>query len=463
MRACCYNQLNQLLSMKKRYVFPILLLLLLFVIISAFVIIKNTDKKEKKKPTSYELLPRKTSLTYTAEWATVKDNASILSGKLKNNPSDIKSLLALAALYIQEGRSTGNFNYYNAAATKLLNDVLEKEANNFEALTFKATILLSQHRFEEGYKIAEQARQMYPLNAYVHGLIVDANVELGNYEAALDAADKMISIRPDIRSYSRIAYLREIHGDIPGAIEAMSLAIDAGAPGDENTEWCRVQMGKLYEQMGKMKEAEMQYIIAVENRKNYPYALVHIAGIKTREKNYTKALALYMQADSLIPDHTFKEGMAEVYNLMGQPAKAKNIADEILVYMEQFSGKDRKESGQNEDHEMAHAYMGVGNYDKALEYAVAEYKRRPANIEVNETVAIVYYEKGEYAKALPYIESALKTNCKNPELLCHAGLIYAKTGDKVKAKKYLEEALKNTPSIPAELEKESIEMLKSLS
>jgi tetratricopeptide (TPR) repeat protein len=82
---------------------------------------------------------------------------------------------------------------------------------------------------------------------------------------------------------------------------------------------------------------------------------------------------------------------------------------------------------------------------------------------VNETVAIVYYEKGEYAKALPYIESALKTNCKNPELLCHAGLIYAKTGYKVKAKKYLEEALKNTPSIPAELEKESIEMLKSLS
>jgi tetratricopeptide (TPR) repeat protein len=447
--------------MKKKYVYPILLLF--FITISAFVIVKNTGKEDKNKVSSYELLPRKTSLAYTAEWATVKDNASVLSGKIKNNPADIKSMIALAALFIQEGRITGNYNYYNAAAAKLVDDVLAKDPKNFEALTFKATILLSQHQFGEANKIAEQVRQIYPQNAYVYGLIVDANVELGNYEAALEAADQMISIRPDIRSYSRIAYLREIHGDIEGAIEAMTLAVDAGAPGDENTEWCRVQMGKLYEQIGKMKEAEMQYIVAVENRQNYPYALAHIAGIKTREKNYTKALALYMQADSLIPDHTFKEGMAEVYNLMGQPAKAKNIADDILTYMKQFSGDNRKEMGQNEDHEMAHAYMGVGNYDKALEYALSEYKRRPANIEVNETVAIVYYEKGEYAKALPYIESALKTNCKNPELLCHAALIYAKTEKTKEAKLLLQEALKNNPSIPAELEKESIEMLKLLS
>lgn len=438
--------------MKKKFFFAILLLF--FITVSAFVIIRNTGKGDRNKVTSYKLLPRKASLAYTAEWTTVKNNAEVLEGKIKTKPSDIKSLLALAALYIQEGRITGNFNYYNAAAMKLVNTVLEQDTKNFEALTFKATILLSQHQFEEGKKIAEQARQMYPQNAYVHGLIVDANVELGNYEAALEAADKMISIRPDIRSYSRIAYLREIHGDIPGAIEAMGLAVDAGAPGDENTEWCRVQMGRLYEQIGKMKEAAMQYAIAAENREHYPYALAGLAGIAMREKNYTKALALYGQANSLIPDHTFKEGMAEVYHLMGQQDKAKIIAEEILGYMKKITGNDKKETGQNEDHEMAHAYMGVGDLDKALEYALVEYTRRPANIEVNETMAVVYYEKGEYAKALPYIEAALKTNCKNPQLLCHAGLIYTKAGDKEKGKQYLNEAVRNNPDLPASLKRE---------
>src|SRR5688572_3407925 len=98
------------------------------------------------------------------------------------------------------------------------------------------------------------------------------------------------------------------------------------------------------------------------------------------------------------------------------------MAQEIRRYMD-------AQTEQNEDHEMAHAYMGVEDYDKALQMALKEYKRRPANIEVNETVALVYYRKGNYTKALPYIEAALKTNCKNPELLCHAGLIYAGAGN----------------------------------
>ena len=164
-------------------------------------------------------------------------------------------------------------------------------------------------------------------------------------------------------------------------------------------------------------------------------------------------MKLYKKADSLISHHTFKEGIAEIYELTGREEQANKIAEEILAHMKNLSSGNS--AGQNEDHEMAHAYMGVGNYEKALEYALLEYNRRPANIEVNETVAIVYYEKGEYAKAVPYIEAALKTNCKNPELLCYAGLIYGHVGDKEKAKMYLEQALKNDPVIPKGLTDEA--------
>lgn len=446
--------------MKKRFLYSFLLLL--SVAASAFMLTRI--KKTAKNETAYRsLLPRKSSLDYAAEWAVVKNNVDVLIRKIHENPSDIKSLLALTAQYIQESRNTGNFNYYNEAALKCINAVLEKDAKSFEALTFKATILLSQHRFTEGLQIATQVQQLYPYNAYVYGLLVDGYVETGKYKEAVEAADKMISIRPDNRSYARIAYLREIHGDIPGAIEAMKMAVDAGAPGDENTEWCRVQLGKLFEKTGKINDAKMHYTIAANNRLNYPYAIAGLARIAAEEKNYTKALALYMQADTLIPDHTFKEGIAEIYNVTGHTEKAKKIAEEILNYMKNFSSaKENINVGQNEDHEMAHAYMGVNNYEKALEYALQECNRRPANIEVNETVAIVYYAKGEYAKALSYIETALKTNCKNPELLCHAGLIYAKSGDNTKAKMFLKEALKNDPLISVSLKTESKEMLVSL-
>ncbi len=411
----------------------------LVAVVSAFVLIKSKSKTGANKETEYELLPRKASLIYSGEWTDVKNTAASFSNKIKTNPSDIKSMIGLAALYIQEARITGNFKYYDEAAVKLVNNVLKIDINNFEALTLKATILLSEHQFEEGKKIAEQVQQMYPQNAYVYGLLVDANVELGYYDRALDAADKMISIRPDIRSYSRIAYLREIHGDLQGAIEAMGFAVDAGSPGDENTEWCRVQLAKLYEQTGRLNEAKMYFTIAANNRHNYPVALAGLAGIAAIEEDYSGSVALYMQADSLIPDRVFKEGIADNYNLMGQPDKAKKIRDEL---------------------EMTN--LGFGISDKALQYAIAAYERRPLNIGVNETLAIIYYKRGDYNKASSYIETALKTNSKNPELLGYAGMIYAKKGDKGKAKIFLREMLKNNPVISQSLKKECSEMLKSV-
>lgn len=446
------------MNMKKRFTWALVMIAL---IVAGLTIVRFTGSGHSGEESYTGLQPRKSSLAYPTEWAAMKGNADALLAKIKKNPNDLKSMAALVAIYIQEGRITGNLDFYNRAALKMVNDMLAKDASSFEALTFKATILLSQHRFEEGLAIAKQVQQLYPLNAYVYGLLVDGNVELGTYEAALDAADKMVSIRPDIRSYSRIAYLREIYGDIAGAIEAMELAIDAGARGDENTEWCRVQLGRLFEKIGQVNYAKMNYTIASQNRENYPYALAGLADIAASEKKYAEALSLYLRADSLIPDHTFKEGIAALYSLTGDSAKAGQQAEDILAYMQRFSSG--KKEGQNEDHELAHAWMGVGNYYKALEFALAEYNRRPANIEVNETVAIVYYRKGEYEKALPYINTALRTNCKNPELLCHAGLIYAKNNMNEKAKNFLQQALSLNASLPVDLEKDGREMLSMLS
>jgi hypothetical protein len=39
---------------------------------------------------------------------------------------------------------------------------------------------------------------------------VDGNVEMGNYDSAVAFADKMVALRPDLTSYSRVSYLREI-------------------------------------------------------------------------------------------------------------------------------------------------------------------------------------------------------------------------------------------------------------
>jgi tetratricopeptide (TPR) repeat protein len=394
----------------------------------------------------------------------VKKNFDELMKVVKTNPDDSNGRISLATLYIQEARVTGNYMYYDQAAMKYVNEVLDKNPLNFQALTFKSLLYLSQHHFTDGLAFAEKAKQLNPYNAFVYGLLVDGNVETGNYKTAIEYADKMVSIRPDIRSYSRISYLREIHGDYPGAIEAMKMATDAGQAGDEATEWTRVQLGRLYENIGDPKSAAMYYNMALQNRPSYAYALAGLGRIAIGEKDYPNAINYYLAADSLVKDYSFKEELVDLYQLAGQKDKADAISNDIINAMNKDaeSGKNNDNIGHYADRELAYAYLKINNYNKALEHSLAEYNRRPANIDVNETVAWVYYKKKDYAKAVPYIEMALKTNSKNPTLLCQAGLIYAKAGNIAKAKMILQEALKNNQNISESLKEESIKTLQSL-
>ena len=73
-------------------------------------------------------------------------------------------------------------------------------------------------------------------------------------------------------------------------------------------------------------------------------------------------------------------------------------------------GEQDESIGHYADRELAYAYLLQNDNENALKHALAEYNRRPENIDVNETVAWVYYKMKAYDKALPYINAALKTN-----------------------------------------------------
>ena len=413
--------------MKKKSIYTASLLV--FFVAALGIVFKYKNEEKNNELVVYPFLPRHGQAAQTEEWKMVSTRGGQLVANVKAYPDDSKTQLALASLYVQEARATGNYMYYDRAALKCVDHVLKSEPKNFNALSLKALLCLSQHHFAEGLQVAEAAQKINPYNAFIYGLIVDGNVEMGNYTAAVENSDKMVSIRPDIRSYSRISYLREIHGDYPGAIEAMKMAVGAGVPGDEATEWCRVQLGRLYENTGDMKSAGMHYTIALDNRPGYAKALAGLARVAAANKDYPSAIAYYGQADSLINDYSIKEELADVYTAAGQHDKALQTAQSVIEGMNNAAAREKKNdsSGHYSDRELAYAYLRVKDYDKALGHALLEYNRRPGNIDVNETLAWTYYCKGDYAKALPYIKTALKTNSRNPTLLRRAGLIYAKT------------------------------------
>lgn len=446
--------------MKKSLLYPLLILFFAGAIVFIFLQFKNKESRV----TSYEFKERKFQQASTQEYTNTRKRANELKLALQENPDDKKALLGLSTIFIQEGRITGDHLYYDKAAMHYINQLLKLDSNNFDALTYKAILFLSQHHFSDGLAIAQKAQKINPYNAFIYGVLIDANVELGNYDSAIMHSDTMMSIRPDIRSYARVSYIREIFGDYPGATEAMQMAAESGLPGDEGTEWTRVQLGQLYEKTGDLLRAKMHYTIALDERPNYAYAYSGLARLATAEKNYPEAIRLYLKADSLVNDFAIKEELSEVYTLAGQNDKSLSISKRVVDDMSKVAEAAITDEniGHYSDRELAYAYLKVNDNERALKHAIAEWNRRPKNVDVNETVAWVYYKMNQPDKSVKYITEALKTNSKNPVLLSRAGLVYLKLGDKAKAKSFLEEALKHQPNFTPSLKAEASAALATL-
>ena len=416
-----------------------------------------------KKPATRtpEFIERQGSLAAGKEWLNTKAAIEGLLAKLRSNPDDQKSRLLLAQAYMQEGRVTGNHPYYDGAAVELLEQVLKAEPENFEALCCKASLSLTQHHFAQGLGIAEQAQKLNPNSGFVYGLLTDANVEMGHYDEAVKMADKMNAVRPDLPAYARVSYLREIYGDMPGAIQAMDMAVKAGYIGLEQTEWTRVALAHLYEVSGDTTKARQYYQMALYARPGYAYALAGLGRMAAARKDYPLAIKLYQEARITVKDYAFADELTDLYRLNGQPDEASKMAKESIDMLADAvkEADSNEQMGHYADRELAYAYLKTDELDKALEHAKIEYARRPDNIDVNETMAWVLYKRGQYAEAQKYMQVARRTGSKNPVLLGRAGLILTKLGKSAEGQALLENSLKTAPYLNPEIEAEGKKLL----
>ena len=438
----------------KKIAFPSLVLVL--AIILSFTVYKKYTTKTNEAPALKE---RAVNVGLTSEWLNTEKAVEGLLDKIRRNPNDKKAKLQLAMAYVQESRVTGDHAYYDEAALKLVADVLEKEPQNYEGLCIKTTVLLSQHHFTEAHNEAESIVKLNPDAAFGYGLLCDAYVELGKYTEAVAAADKMNALRPDLRSYSRISYLREIHGDYEGAKKAMELAVQSGVIGMEQTEWCRTQLGKLCEVTGDVAAAENHYKIALEVRPDYAYALAGMGRLATQKGKYTEGVSYFEKATKNVNDPTFYDDLAEAYHLNNQQVKAEETVKKVVTLLggNHDTNPNLKhdtalpQHGHYADKELAEAYLKISDLEHALVHAQLELQRRPDNIDVNEVMAWVYYKNGENEKALNHIEKALKTGSQKAALLWKAGNIYVKNNQAEKGNSLIKKALQVNKYLKTEL------------
>jgi len=395
-----------------------LLLLGLLIVVSAAVLHidwKVSDvQNHLELPVQYTLLQRPKAIEAGIEWKLVQEKWKLYQDKIAEGETNSDAKLALAELCIKEARVTGEHGHYYPMALELTDGVLNAPEIQtdllFYGLTLKAGVQLSLHEFSQARETGLRAQELNPHNAQICGVLTDCYVELGEYDKAVQMADRMVAIRPDLRSYSRVAYLREIYGQVDGAIEALEMAITAGYPGDEETSWAMLTLADLCLAYGETEQAGAIYRRILMDRPNYPFAVAGLANVEWKKNNYRAAEAGFNRAVGIIPEVGFYIDLALMKKEVGQPYR--QLTNSILGMLEEDT-----EAGHVMNMEYAGVYHDLlEDHQQALNYLNKEYQVRPNNIDVNTKMAQVYHALDVQDKAQTHLQAALMTDSQDPFL-----------------------------------------------
>ncbi|MBI4475506.1 MAG: tetratricopeptide repeat protein [Acidobacteria bacterium] len=271
--------------------------------------------------------PKTTATTsFTLSWSGNERAIPVLQEKLRGDSDNPDLNAALGQAYLQKARETGDPSYYTKSE-QLFDRALAKSDDHLEALIGQASLAMSRHEFEKARDIAWRAASLNGYSAAVRGILADALVQLRDYDKAVRVLDEMVRLKPNLSSYSRISYMRELKGDTEGAIQAMQMAIQAGAPDAENTAWCIVQLGNLYLGSSRLSDAEAGFRAALARFPGYVHAYAGLAKVAAAKNNFASAAEYYRKAADRVPMPEFLIGLASVYRKMGKPYEAQAQLD----------------------------------------------------------------------------------------------------------------------------------------
>ncbi len=372
------------------------------------------------------------------------DSIEMLKKRIETEANLTEVYVRLGFAQMQASRETAEGTYVDRAEESF-GKALEIDSRSALAMQGLGMVAMTRHQFTEAVEWGKKSVEANPYNPSAYGVLVDAYTDLGQYDMAVQMAQQMVDMRPDLASYSRIAYLRALHGEMEGAIEAAGRAVAAASGSIEQTNWVRVQLGSLYYQTGQMDLAERTYRIALSQLPMYGHALAGMAQLHIARGEYAEAVDAYEDAVHVRPIGGNYVALGGAYELAGMQEKADEAYDRAIEILE-----EEEAGGMNMHEELALLLLDLDiRLEEALELAKIAYERRPT-VKNADILGWAYFKNGEPDKALYYAEEALRIDSHEARYYYHAGRIAAEAGEQRKAESYLAQALEINPHFSVE-------------
>ncbi len=320
-------------------------------------------------------------------------------------------------------------------AEKAYREALKRDASLTDAMAGLAWVYGGRHQFDLSVLEAERVLTLDPAHATSYGIIGDAAVELGEYDKAFVAYQKMMDLRPDLSSWSRGAHLLWLTGQQSRAVMLMEQAVRSGGPFAENTAWCRARLALMLFHDGALVPAAqaLEPVLAKETRNLQ--VLLAAGRIAAARGAFPEAERHYRRVLENGPNHEALTGLGDLAAVQNFPAEAEDFYARV-----ESLHQLHRQTGVHDHMEMARF---LADHDRqpveALRLALEHGEVR--NAFEADTLAWVYFRNGNQPKAIEFIKRALKNNPPDAGIHYHAGCIAAAAGDRIAAQNHLQQAI----------------------
>ncbi|MFL5826176.1 MAG: tetratricopeptide repeat protein [Thermoleophilaceae bacterium] len=357
---------------------------------------------------------------------------------VRAHPRDSRGYGFLGDAYLQKVRETGDASFYTRAGA-VYRRALALDRRDPAATVGMGTLALARHDFRGGLDYGLRAHALAPDVVKPLGVIVDAYVELGRYRQAGDTLQRMVDLKPNLSSYARVSYFRELHGDLAGAIAAMRLAVSAGGDAPENVAYVQTLLGNLLFETGRLGPAREAYRLALARFPRYVPAGAGLARVEAAGGDLPAAIRRYRSAVARLPLPEYVVGLGEAELAAGRHAQARR--DLALVRAEE---QLLRANGVNTDVDLALFEASHGSTARAVVLARRAWAQAPS-VRSADALGWGYTRAGRPDAGLRWAKRSLRLGSRDPMLLFHAGMAAKGAGRGGTARSYLARALELNP------------------
>lgn len=303
----------------------------------------------------------------------------------------------------------------------------------------RASLANTRHRFADGLRLARQAIRLDPEDGSAYGALGDALLNLGRYERAFAAYDRMAKLSPGIPSYARVAHARELLGRTSAAAEAYELALETGSSVPEYVAWTNVQLGNLHFNSGRLEKAARDYREALDSFPGYVHAEAALARVDASRGRHDRAIRRLRQAVEALPVPAYVILLGDVFHASGRAAQARRqyaLVDVMERLLEAGGVRTGLESAVFDlDHDR--------NVAEALERARVARVAAPS-IYADDALAWGLFNNGRCAEARKHSARALRLGTRDALLFFHRAMIERCLGG-ASARSWFRRALATNP------------------